>query len=492
MIPKVAPRGTRVGGLLRYLYGPGKREEHADPHLVAAWAGAGPMHTLEPAVGVDGKRDFRPLVDLLEQPVRAGRNPPAKTVWHCSVRNHAADRILTDQQWAHIAGEVMAQAGLAPHGDDRAVRWVAVRHAADHIHIVATLVRQDRRTEWARNDRWRAQAACRNLEERYGLYRVGPADPTAHTRPHSVEVNKARRTGRHEAGRDQLRREVRFAAAAAGTVGEFVDLLRAAGVLVELRPSSIHPGEFTGYKVALADHATAAGDPVWYSGGRLAPDLTLPKLRRRWATSTPDGPPRTAGRPRSPAGAYDGAAEQVRAATAEARRLAGDDPQTAAAAGYAAADTLAVAAQHAEGTRRGPLHRAVEAFDRAAREPYGRIPPRTSRAEALRAMARLLRVAGHLSDDKTLFAMLRLIISLSLFADALAEIRDSQRRLHQARAARTPARLLRAAAGAGAPPASATPGAGVTPPMTPPATPPLTPHRDPRRHSSTAAAGRGR
>ena len=30
-------RGTRVAGLTRYLYGPGRHEEHIDPHLVAGW-----------------------------------------------------------------------------------------------------------------------------------------------------------------------------------------------------------------------------------------------------------------------------------------------------------------------------------------------------------------------------------------------------------------------------------------------------------------------
>jgi hypothetical protein len=42
----------------------------------------------------------------------------------------------------------MARVGLAPHGDDQAVRWVAVRHSDDHVHLVAALVRQDRRTCW--------------------------------------------------------------------------------------------------------------------------------------------------------------------------------------------------------------------------------------------------------------------------------------------------------------------------------------------------------
>ncbi len=152
MIPNIT-RGVRVGGLLRYLYGPGKREEHTNPHLVAAWDGAGPLSTLEPPVGLGGKRDFRKLIDLLEQPVRRGFRRPDEPVWHCSIRTHPTDRWLSDPQWAHFAGEVLAKVGLAPHGDARAVRWIAMRHGPDHIHIVATLVRQDRRPVRGHNDR---------------------------------------------------------------------------------------------------------------------------------------------------------------------------------------------------------------------------------------------------------------------------------------------------------------------------------------------------
>ena len=481
MMPNIE-RGKRVGGLLRYLYGPGRREEHVDPHLVAAWDGAGPLRRLEPAVGLEGTRDFRRLVDLLEQPVRNGRNPPPKPVWHCSVRTHPTDRWLSDEQWAHIAAEVMAQVGLAPHGDARAVRWVAVRHGQDHIHIAATLVRQDRRTAYARNDRWQAQAACRNLEERYGLHRVGPADRTSHRRPKAAELNKDRRSGRTEPARDWLRREVRFAAAAAATGEEFFDLLRQAGVLVEARQSTVNPGQITGYKVALPNHITGDRKPIWYGGAKLAPDLSLPRLLARWA-DTAEVPPRSG----SAAGLYERAAEQIHAATADVRRLASGAPGGAAAAGYAAADTLTVTARHAEGRRRGPLHEAAEMFDRAARLPHGRTPARTRRAAQLRAMARLIGVAGQLADNDALFGMLRLIVNLSLLADALAELRESQQRLHQARAARTAARLLRAAADAPAGPAPSMTGAG-TAPATGPLTGPSTPRRNAQRQEPRPTA----
>jgi hypothetical protein len=485
VIPSIHKRGTRVGGLIRYLYGPGRQEEHANPRLVAAWDGAGGLARLEPVVGPNGKLDVRGLVDLLEQPVRAGRNPPQRTVWHTSVRNHASDRTLTDQQWAHIAREMVAGAGLAPHGDERAVRWIAVRHADDHIHIVATLVRQDRRTEWGRNDRWRCQTTARDLEERYGLHRVGPADRTAATRAHRVEVNKARRTGQREAPRDRLRREVRFAAAAAASTDEFFDLLRAAGLQVRIRHSSTHPEQVTGYAVALAGHTTAGGEPVWYGGGRLAPDLTLPQLRTRW-DETRAGEP--APPPAQQAHLYEQAAEQVRAAAEDIRR----HTSAASAAAYAAADILTVTARMVEGDRRGPLHRAAEAIDRATREPYRRPLPRTPRAEALRSMSRLLRLVGRLSDNEALFDVLRMIVNLSLLADAVADLRDTQQRRHQARAARTAARLLRGPgtrAATGVTPVADT---GVSPPPTTPSTPsPTSPH-DRRHQARSTAAGRSR
>ena len=40
----------------------------------------------------------------------------------------------------------MHRTGLAPFGEeDDAVRWVAIRHGEDHIHLVAMLARQDGR-----------------------------------------------------------------------------------------------------------------------------------------------------------------------------------------------------------------------------------------------------------------------------------------------------------------------------------------------------------
>ena len=55
-------------------------------------------------------------------------------------------RLLSDDEWAQIARDVMNRTGLSRYGEeDDGVRWIAVRHGEDHIHIVAMLARQDRR-----------------------------------------------------------------------------------------------------------------------------------------------------------------------------------------------------------------------------------------------------------------------------------------------------------------------------------------------------------
>ncbi|MFH9201776.1 hypothetical protein ACH4KO_37700 [Streptomyces anulatus] len=36
-MPKKGEQGADTAGLLAYLFGPGDRDEHTDPHIVAAW-----------------------------------------------------------------------------------------------------------------------------------------------------------------------------------------------------------------------------------------------------------------------------------------------------------------------------------------------------------------------------------------------------------------------------------------------------------------------
>jgi hypothetical protein len=52
-------------------------------------------------------------------------------------------------------------------------------------------------------------------------------------------------------------------------------------VLVRQRPSTTVPGTATGYAVGLPEHTARDGGVIWYGGGKLAADLTLPRLRAR-------------------------------------------------------------------------------------------------------------------------------------------------------------------------------------------------------------------
>ena len=280
MIGKVI-RGTNARRLLYYLYGPGKANEHTDPHLVA---GFGDPAELEPERRPNGSRDLRRLAGLLDQPLAAldGDNY-AQPVWHCAVRAAPQDRLLSDAEWSHVATQIMDRSGLASEGDELGVRWVAVRHGADHIHLVATLARQDRRRPDLWNGYYKLRDACRDAERQLGLRATAPADRTAARRATRAETEHAARLGQEEAPRVRLRREVCTAAAGARTEAEFFTRLAQAGVLVRERHSTVHPGEVTGYAAGLPEHTTRDGQVIWYGGGKLAADFTLPKLRARWA-----------------------------------------------------------------------------------------------------------------------------------------------------------------------------------------------------------------
>jgi hypothetical protein len=296
------------------------------------------------------------------------------------------------------------------------------------------------------------------LEERYGLRRTGESDRTSHRQPEPKETSKARRLGRALTTRDELRRRVRAAVAASLSEEEFFARLGDDGVLVRLRPSLTDPDEITGYSVALPADVDASGEPVYFGASKLAADLSLPKLRVRWGTGRPNA--RWAGpgvdeavrvSPEQRAKALSDAAATTQAAAEEIRRVAATDPRAAQALAQAAADTLTAVASTVEGRRGGPLTEAAELFDKAARAGYAKVARATSRSYELRAMARLVRLMGHISGDEDTFALLALVLDLARLGDTLAWWRQTQDAWRQAEAARDAAAALRAWHAAGAP-----------------------------------------
>ncbi|MFF6996951.1 relaxase/mobilization nuclease domain-containing protein [Streptomyces sp. NPDC008313] len=380
MIPSVNPSGSDTRGLLYYLYETGKYEDHTDPHLVASFDG------MSPDPGRDPSATLTDLQQLLDQPVMAlaKHARPAKHVWHTSVRADPGDRILSDEEWADIARRIVAATGIDPGDGQPGCRWAAVRHADDHIHIVATLVTEDGHRPDDFRSGARAQAEARLIEKELGLHQVAPGDGTAAQRPTSAERHKAERQGRERTAREELRETVRRAVAGARSDEEFFDRLATAGLLIRKRAAP--SGDLLGYKVALPDDLNKDGEPVFYPGARLAPDLSLPRIRERWAGDAQDVPAaqredaiRT--EPGSPAAARRGTASAVWQAVLVVEH--GEDAVAAAHIAAAGEVLDALAKTSAAHTRR-ELRDAATAFERASR----------SHVRAVRGHDRALRQAA--------------------------------------------------------------------------------------------------
>ncbi|WP_435059095.1 relaxase/mobilization nuclease domain-containing protein [Streptomyces sp. bgisy060] len=379
MVPKIHKRGKRTIGLLYYLYGPGKAEEHTDPHLVASWDHAAP----DP--GRDAEATHKQLQQLLDQPLSlltdAQRAKPH--VWHLSVRNAPDDRILSDEDWGDIARRMVAAAGIDDPDQGAGCRWVAVRHADDHIHILATLAREDGYRPNLDRDAVRVQAEARLLEKELGLRRLKPGDGTAAQRPTSAEQHKAARQGRERTAREELRETVRRAVAGAQGEEEFFDRLAAAGLLVKKRVAP--SGDLLGYKVALPDDRNKDGEPVYYPGARLAPDLSLPRIRERWSADTVAQDGETV-QPLRPVPAAPATARRSTAAVAWQAVLVVEHGEDDLAAAHIAAtgEVLDALAKTSAAHTRRELQDAAWAFERASR----------SHVRAVRGHDRALRQAA--------------------------------------------------------------------------------------------------
>jgi len=179
--------------------------------------------------------------------------------------------------------------------------------------------------------------------------------------------------------------------------------------------------------LALHQRRLARDSPVWHQ----LPGLDLGAQARAGASrlTVPD---RNA--------IYAHAASQAAFAAEHIRHCSMTDPTQAADAAWAAADALHVAARVLRG--RG-LRRAADAFDRAARAPYGRIPRPTSDGARLRSAARLLALT---IDDPgyPAAASVRLIAKLMALAEAVSELRKAQHHAAQTAAARRAAEQLHA------------------------------------------------
>lgn len=354
MMPNVV-RGDRMAGLLTYLTGPGRANEHTEPHLVAGDEAMMAWHDDDEL----GRDSALAIARHLDRP-RTAYDVDVKGghVWHCSLSLRADEGALTDEQWGAIARDFITAMEFDDNEGTKApCRWVAVRHGVskngnDHIHIAVNLVREDGTKASTHHDFRRAQTAARALEARYGLEELesvraerstrgyNPAEREAQARARARAKYERTRTKQgtempaweHLEGADRQARiaselrtdqpryllalKVRGCATAAQDEAEFVRRLRREGLIVRPRFADGRTDVITGFSVA--ERPEAGERPIWYGGGQLGRDLALPRLRDGWP-DTPSGA--------SEAAAEWNAAKRGRRVVAPGRETAEPDPE---------------------------------------------------------------------------------------------------------------------------------------------------------------------
>lgn len=307
-------RGTRLGGLVRYLFGPGRHEEHSNQRVVACsdptWIG-----TNQP----DPQTLAQLIAELDDTHARFGDRTSKGHVWHLIVAVPATDGDLSDSQWRRTADLFAERLGLA----DGHVAWAAVNHGRsaqgnDHIHIVVNLIRDDRTLVNLWRDAYTRRDVARQLETEFGLTATTAAGAG---NGEAVSRYEAETLREHDGAivlpRHQLAALLRVAAVTAQSEREFIRTLRSHGVILRPRVDKIDPTRVTGYSVALPGKLTG-GKLIWFGGGTLDRDLRLPALRSRW----PDPTEATATQWRS---TRPSAAPHIRPAEITAARRALDD-----------------------------------------------------------------------------------------------------------------------------------------------------------------------
>ncbi|MFD3676083.1 relaxase/mobilization nuclease domain-containing protein [Streptomyces sp. NPDC058613] len=430
MIAAIKPSGANTRGLLAYLYGPGRYDEHTDPHIVAGFA----MLAM-PDPGRDENATLTQLARYLDEPVSLRNSEFGKKitdhVWHCPVRAAPEDRHLSDAEWGEIAQRIVAVAGIAPEGDDLACRWIAVRHADDHIHILATTVREDGRRPKLHDSGIRIGDACRQIEKDYGLRRLKKGDRTGTRAPTQAEMHKAQRLGWEQTSREWLQDRIRAAIPHARTAEELLAYLEADGIAVKARrgPS----GDLLGYAAGRPGDLNKDGEQVFHPGGKIAPDLTLPKLRDRLEAGQPEEHPTA--RRNQPVTAWHQATEAL-----DTFRTDLTDDTHAQAHITALGELLEAAAQKAPTHLRAELQSASQAFARAQRS---QIRAEDRAAHAIRNAARDIVHTATGPDGSALAALIAALVWAGIIAGRWHEAKGHA---HQADAARQALHHLQAAA----------------------------------------------
>lgn len=257
MVPKIT-KGASAYGSLSYDHGPGRRDEHENPHKVAG--------------NVAGK-NWRERAQAMDEHAARIRPDVARPIHRTALRLSPEDRALTDKEWRQVAERYVKRMGF------EGCPWEATRHADDHIHLTVSRVRWDGTLARDSHDFAKAQKACREIESTHRL--VNAAERYRRSEP---EITRKEKDSAQRRGvvpeREQLREKVRAAEAHAGGSRErFEAALSEQGV--SFRANIASTGRVSGYSYGLDGHRDRAGEPVFYKGSQLGKDYSWARSSKR-------------------------------------------------------------------------------------------------------------------------------------------------------------------------------------------------------------------
>jgi len=299
-------RGGRMKGLIAYLAGPGRANEHTHPMVIAGDDRV--TFAVEPGVELSHD-DAMTIGSIMDQPREAYGTEvtvPVKQwsdqkqsyiqtgskdahVWHCSLSLRSEEGKLSSEKWKAVAEDFVDRMGFIDPDGGKSSRWVAIHHGSskngnDHIHIAVQMVREDGTKANTFGDFKKAQKVCSYLEEKHGLEVVesrGQQRSVSADKP--AERATAQQQGRPMSARYELRRRLRTALATSGSADEYIG--RLVDLNVKVAPSFERGSMNTvrGYKVALPDVQDSQGKAIWYAPSKLDATLGWPNIAKRFA-----------------------------------------------------------------------------------------------------------------------------------------------------------------------------------------------------------------
>lgn len=434
MINKIVRRKS-TGAVMRYLIGPGRDDQHVTPHLTGGDPMIADWFADRELTLADAPVLARELDEFRDRWGTGGDTP----VWHTSFAADPRDGRVPDETWRKVTADVARELGIDGSNGKPPARFVSVHHGensahADHIHFVAVMVRENGERVSDFQDKKRMSRLCMQMEERYGLHVLESRHHGRGTQGLSrAEIERTKRDRLAEPERRTLARVVRAVAAESPTEEAFVRGLRERGVQATAWYAKGSRGAVVGgYKVRGED------SPIALGGGKLAADLSLPRLRvaHSWKADEASvaawhetDPPRRAARPAASPEEWQRQADRL----VEFRRWLADvpldDAQTYSAVAHEVSGALSAGAVALEDGRRGPLTDAADTVARSA-ETHGKwIAPRPQGMPDLSGVAALALSSG--GNDAAKWA--KLAIQLTSAARSLYEAHLACREAQRAR-----------------------------------------------------------